>query len=384
MKRHPAARFLPLLALLILLACISVSALGEGPVSCTMEDNRFTGPGKVTVTVVTDGENIYAVRDENGKALPIDRKTGLCSAYVSEAALERGTLILNVTLGKSDGESYLLELPVKKVTDDCAANLFIVFPDRALYAGETVPVRYELVNRGEFDLTDILLTCEDGSSQSIGSLEPDGRFSFVVYRDIAEDTALSLTAKVHSGFSGREVLHESGPVKPVPAKENIVLNAVYDASVSAGKSARVTLNIENMGNTTLTECALKCGGVYCDCNLPYLVKPGDFITLSLKTPLLTEDSMITYTLEGKAGSGAACSFTSDPMKIKVSPSGDTAAEVESEPQQDNGSFKRNAVMTLIRMNGITGIALAAAGVICIAALVLLAAGYKKKQDKGEK
>lgn len=380
MKRYPAARLL----LLILLVVVAASAFGEGLVSCSIEDDRFTDPGNVIVKVDTNGENIYAVRDEDGKALTIDRKTGLCSAYVSETALERGTLILHITLGKSDGESYIVELPVRQVTDDCAADLFVVFPDRVLYEGETVPVRYEIVNRGEFDLTGILLTCEDGSSQSIDSLLPGERFSFVVYRVIGTDTMLSLSAKVHSGFSGKEVIRESGAVTPELAKENIKLSTVYDANVIAGNSARVTLNIENTGNTSITECVLKCDGVCCDCNLPYLIKPGDFITLSLKTPLLTEDSVISYTLEGKNGNGTSCVISTEAMDIQVTPSEDMTEEEQGEPQRDNGSFKRNAVMSLIRMNGITGIALAAAGIICVVMLILLAAGYKKKQDKSER
>lgn len=382
MKSVRPSRFL---SAILLLVSIFLPALCEGTISCTIADDRFIGPGEAVVYVKADGESIYAVRGEDGKALHIDRTTGECTVYVSEEALERGSIILNVTLGHSDGETYTVELPVKKVSDECLPELFILFPDRTVYEGETLPLRYVLVNRGETELTDVTLSSEDGTAEHIEKLNPGENLSFTLYRTMNRDEQFGITAVMHSAFTGKEETRALTGITPVFAKENIVLSAVYDTSVPAGKSARVTLNIENKGNCALSDCGLMSGGSFCMSELPCIIQPGDFITLSLTTPILTENAIVTYELTGVAGNGETRVFTSDEMEIRVVPAADDADVRKTDsPEETGNTVKRDIVMGIVRMDALDKVLIAAAGAVCITLLVILAAGYKKKQDESDK
>lgn len=379
MKIDRFCRFLLLLALLL---CVLLPAACGETVSCTLEEDRFIGPSEAKVYVETNGEKIYAVRGEDGKALPVDRKTGLCTAYVSEEALERGSIILNVTIGRSDGETFTFELPIRKVKDECLPELFILFPDRAVYEGEVLPVRYEIVNRGETDLVNVTLTAEDGTSEKYEKLMPGESASFTLYRTMGKNEEFGASAIMHSAFTGKEETRALTGVSPVFSEENIVLSAVYDTSVTAGKSARVTLSIENKGNCSFTGCKVNCGGSFCMSDVPYLISSGDFITLSLTTPILTESGSVTYQLSGVCGNGETRVFSTQELPITVLPAEDGANEPQTiDNEKESVNVKRDIVMGIVRMNTLPKVLIFAALAVCAGLLVTLTIGYRKKHEK---
>lgn len=382
MKMNRLGRFLVLLALL---GCMVLPAACGETVSCTLEEDRFIGPSEAKVYVETNGVNIYAVRGEDGKALPMDRKTGICTAYVSQEALERGSIILNITLGRSDGETFVFELPIRKVSDECSAELYVLFPDRAVYEGEVLPVRYEIVNRGDTDLIDVILNAEDGTGKRVDKLLPGESAYLTLYRTMERDGEYGVSAVMHSAFTGREETRILTGVSPVFAEENIVLGAVYDTSVRVGQSARVTLSIENKGNCSFSGCKVTCGGRFMMSDVPYLISPGDFITLSLTTPILTESGSVKFELAGVCGNGEKRVFTTKELPISVLPSGD-GADTQNTAGEDHDSddMKRDIVMGIVRMGVLPKVLIVASLAVCAVLLIALTAGYQKKHEKKDK
>ena len=227
---------------------------------------------------------------------------------------------------------------VRKLEDKVEARLVCALPDRPLSEGESVKVSYTLVNTGETDISEAVITClPDGfvfgpNDVPVGECIRVERA--VPYEALSQ---VSARADCKSQVSGTPYTFEAAVGQWTVLNEDVRLTVVRDESVKAGQCAHLTLQIENLGTCSYTGLNAFAEGAGRFRGLPGLLAPGGFVASSLVSNALEADTAFTVTLTALREDGAQVSFAAPEVTVKVLPA-ETGEGLSVEAKAEDGKI----------------------------------------------
>lgn len=369
------------IAALVLAVLLSLCACSEGLIDVTLSDDCFVKPDERDLTVrVSKDITKVEVRTESGKKLMQDTDSGVFRISVTKETLDAGQLTFDVICYVNDEASVNhVSIPVKTVEDFCEGKLYIVFPDRTLTEGETVPVRYELMNSGKIRFSKAVLITEDGEEIELTDIPAQSTADITRYVTVSKDKEYTLSGRVFSPYTGKITELVKVSVTPEFAYDEVILTQVCENLVPMGQYARMTINIENRGNVTYHGCSLYCNGIFAASDLPDVLRPGDFITLNLTTPIIDEDTTFDYTLSLTREDGIEVMKQLAPFTVGAEKNEEILQTLsENNCAGDGGNFIRNTVLFLVGLDAIGKSLLIGCGVISAVLISVLLISKKRK------
>ena len=372
-------------AFIIAITMVCLCAYCEGAVSCTLADDCFVKSGEGDLYVRADDTvSDISIRTGNGKTVKPD-ENGHCRIPVTKDDLANGSVTIQIKYKRGGNEiAEQITLPVHLVEDVCKGTLYIVFPDRALLEGETVPVRYELVNTGKIRFDSAVLRTGDGTEKAFTDIPANTSVSFTEYVTVEKGSQYSLSADVVSPYSGKTTQIASVTRNADIARDEVVLTAVCEPSAAEGTSARMTLNIENRGTASYHGCGLYLDGSYIPCDLPDTIESGDFVSVNINTPLIEKDTAFRYELRLVCADGSVKTVPAAEVAVKAEPAGDIAVQTnEPEDVTPENTAIRDIILLLSSLKGFERVILLICGgaAIVLATVIMSRRGKKSAKEK---
>ncbi|MBR4235204.1 MAG: hypothetical protein IKR85_03985 [Clostridia bacterium] len=209
--------------------------------------------------------------------------------------------------------------PVKKLNTGVSARLICALPARAVTQDERIRVEYILINTGDASIQNAMITCADG--QQFGGLYVRAgdwvkAERFVTCAQALDGAVLKASAVCESAYSGQSVTVKAEMNELAIADENIRIYTAFEKNVSAGSRARLTVNIENSGNTAYSNLYLSLNGNRAS-GAPSSVERGGFISINAQTGPLFEDTEFILKLQGISETGDTTVYQAEPFTVNV-------------------------------------------------------------------
>ena len=398
----------PFLILCVFL-CIIVchTAFAQVNVSAQLDNDKFHDPGKTSITVRVKNDNDSAINDIRLKADSIsstiaeELDAGETLVYegeimISKESLSKGFLTVSI-MYSSDGIESLSQTMcyLTQLEDKVEATLYCVTPDRALATEETVPVRFVLANTGYTDIKNARLLIGDNFIQPEGfALAAQDSFIYETDIKVSEFERLQARVECESAISGQKYVFDlTRPVFEL-IREEVALIVAGSSEAKEGIDPRLTLNIENKGNVSYRMLEISANLAFVSAQLPEVLKPGDFISVSLTvTGKIESTASLQLTLQGIRDNGTECSFNAEPFTLTVvdkteSPV-DEADEKNTVKTGDNAasvSIPDRLFYALINTPNLAEYVLGASAILSAAVIVALIrrAGKKKAKPNAER
>lgn len=277
-----------LAALMLICCCAVCSAESEtGPlkISMDMSNNRFTGPGDVTITIkVTNTAETdmpgpvtlyypdgHMVEEFGNPTLAAGQSNAWTGTWaVTQDELDKGRITFALAwyelndAGEPDQKavSFYKTIIYTEAEPDIEVNRIIV-PSMAK-EGQEVSVTYEIVNKGTVDITNVIISEHKDVSKTTGNLDvvPAGErrsYTFTVKmgkKNLTSSAAITYRA----GNTTGTIRKEETVIKRGEVKLNATLTADKKGGMP-GDAVKLTLTLKNTGsvdyqNVTVTDSLL--------------------------------------------------------------------------------------------------------------------------------
>lgn len=346
-------RMLSLSLCMCLCALCFMSADAQVNVSAQLENDKYHGPGKTTVYVTITNSNESNIGDIRLKAGGIDTvlgqilEAGSTLTYegeiqISEEAISKGFLTISILYSSEGLESLSQALCyITRLEDKVEGSLFCVPPDRALSPNEAVPVSLVFANTGYTDIKNGRLFVE-GKDVLQESFILSAKDSLMYELVLSPEEIMALQARVEceSAISGTKYSFSLSIPEFRLIDEEVLLTVAGSHQAIRGENHRLSLNIENKGNTSYRLLELDASINTSEIQLPEVLKPGDFISLPLTiTDDISSSAEIVFEFNGVRDDGVSSRFASAPFRLELEENGlfhsETATEETAQENADN-------------------------------------------------
>jgi len=263
-----------------------------------------------------------------------------------------------VKLNYTQGESALSRLSVTYEVEETlkpsgakavSVNMYIRMPSRAFSKGETVPAYIVVENTGSIDAEDLKLTASNGFSKE-GVCVKAGGYAEICF-PVKVSFPFSLTAKA---LINGDTVAECSASEAEEEKVDVVITCATEAEISAGDTPKVSITLENRGNTDYTSPVLTASGFGAVAGLPGIIRAGETVNIETVLPALYEDAALSFRFEAIRADGRQGACSSPVYNIKVIGS---AAPFEGRELKSGKADSSDLLLTIVTLGGLPQIAL---------------------------
>lgn len=277
---------------------------------------RIRNDGTAPLTDLRIGLGESEVKAQEWPLLPGETKELNEQISITKAELKQGFVTVTLRYRENGVENLQQCLcRVTRLSTTANAELMIELPRHPVTADTQTVCTLVIRNTGSVEIVNGVLTvCGEVAAHGISV--PAGGYTRVETELTArEDEEITASLVCESAYSGEQTTVNASPVRFTFLNGELRLYAIPDRSVSAGESARITVNIENNSNASYSALKLTDGKMSSIPGLPARLEAGSFFTLTYVTGPLYEATEFCVTLTGIRDDGERISLQTEPFLI---------------------------------------------------------------------